>query len=67
MQMKTFKKCMLLLSVIGSINWGIYGIFGFNAIGWLLGGSMSWLSRAVFIVVGAAGLYLLFELCCKDD
>lgn len=65
--MKTFKKCMLLLSVIGSINWGIYGIFGFNSIGWLLGGSLSWLSRAVFIVVGVAGLYLLFELCCKDD
>lgn len=65
--MKTFRNCMLLLSVIGSINWGIYGIFGFNAIGWLLGGSLSWLSRAVFIVVGVAGLYLLFELFCKDD
>ena len=64
--MKIFKKCMLLLSVIGSINWGIYGIFGFNSIGWLLGGSLSWLSRTVFIVVGVAGVCLLPELGRED-
>lgn len=53
--MSCFKKVLLLLAIIGGINWGIYGIWGFNAVGWLLGGSMSWLSRTVFIVVGASG------------
>ena len=43
--MSCFKKVLLLLSIVGGINWGIYGIWGFNAVGWLLGGSMSWLSR----------------------
>ena len=51
--MSCFKKVLLLLSIVGGINWGIYGIWGFNAVGWLLGGSMSWLSRTVFIIVGA--------------
>ena len=36
--MSVFKKILLLLAIIGGINWGIYGIWGFNAVGWLLGG-----------------------------
>ena len=47
---------LLLLAIIGGINWGIYGIWGFNAVGWLLGGSSSIWSRIVFTVVGAAAL-----------
>ena len=38
--MSCFKKVLLLLAIIGGINWGIYGIWGFNAVGWLLGGSI---------------------------
>ena len=53
------KKVLLLLSIVGGINWGIYGIWGFNAVGWLLGGSMSWLSRTVFIIVGLSSLCLI--------
>ena len=64
--MSCFKKVLLLLAIIGGINWGIYGIWGFNAVGWLLGGSMSWLSRTVFIVVGAAALCLIPGLCAPD-
>ena len=56
----------VLLAIIGGINWGIYGIWGFNAVGWLLGGSMSWLSRTVFIVVGAAALCLIPGLFAPD-
>ena len=57
--MSCFKKILLLLSIVGGINWGIYGIWGFNAVGWLLGGSMSWLSRTVFIIVGLSSLCLI--------
>ena len=57
--MSCFKKVLLMLSIVGGINWGIYGIWGFNAVGWLLGGSMSWLSRTVFIIVGLSSLCLI--------
>ena len=49
--MSVFKKIVLLLAIIGGINWGIYGIWGFNA--------MSWLSRIVFMLVGLASLCLI--------
>ena len=64
--MHIFKKLLLLLAILGSINWGVYGIFGFNAVGWLLGGSLSWLSRTVFIVVGSAALCLIPGLFAPD-
>ena len=54
--MSCFKKVLLLLAIIGGINWGIYGIWGFNAVGWLLGGSSSIWSRIVFTVVGVAAV-----------
>ena len=61
--MSVFKKILLLLAIIG----GIYGIWGFNAVGWLLGGSLSWLSRTVFILVGLASLCLIPSLCMGDS
>ena len=64
--MSVFKKILLLLAIIGGINWGIYVVWGFNAVGWLLGGSLSWLSRTVFILVGLASLCLILSLCMGD-
>ncbi|HIX94258.1 MAG TPA: DUF378 domain-containing protein [Candidatus Gemmiger excrementipullorum] len=60
--MSVFQKVLLLLAIVGGINWGIYGIWGFNAVGWLLGGSLGWLARTVFIVVGVAALCLIPSL-----
>lgn len=54
-----FGKIMLVLLIVGGLNWGIYGIWGLNAVGWLLGGSLGWIARTVFIVVGVAALALI--------
>ena len=64
--MSCFKKVSLLLAIICGINGGSSGSWGFNAVGWLLGGSMSWLSRTVFLVVGAAALCLIPGLFAPD-
>ena len=64
--MQTFYKICLILMIVGGINWGIYGIWGFNAVGWLLGGSMSWLSRTVFIIVGVSAVCLIPGLFMPD-
>lgn len=52
-------KLALLLVIVGGLNWGIFGIWRFDAVGWLLGGSMGWLARTVFIVVGVAAICLI--------
>ncbi len=54
----------LTLVIIGAVNWGSVGIFGFDFVSALLGGTGSILSRIVFSLVGIAGLWsigLLFK------
>ena len=47
--MQTFYKICLILMIVGGINWGLVGLFQFDFVGWLLGGSASIWSRIVFI------------------
>jgi len=56
-------KLALLLSIIGSLNWGLIGLFNFDLVAFLFG-QMSLLSRIVYSLVGAAGIWcitLLFK------
>ena len=48
----------LTIVIIGAVNWGLIGFFGFDLVAWLFG-SMSWISRIVYGLVGICGLYLL--------
>ena len=54
--MQTFYKICLLLLIVGGVNWGLVGLFQFDLVGWLLGGSASIWSRIVFTLVGIAAL-----------
>lgn len=52
-----------ILVIIGALNWGSIGIFGFDLIGSLLGGQLSVFARIIFTVVGLAGLWCIYNLC----
>ena len=56
----------LILSIIGSINWGLVGIFQFDLVAWLFGGQTSLFSRLVYTVVALAGLWCITFLFRKD-
>jgi uncharacterized protein len=47
----------LLLIIVGALNWGLWGIFQFDLVAALFGGSSSPLSRIVYTLVGLAGAY----------
>lgn len=47
-----------VLMLIGSINWGLIGAFGFDLVAWLFGEG-SFLSQIVYITVGVAALVSL--------
>ena len=47
----------LILVIIGAINWGSIGIFGFDIVAALFGGQMAVLSRIIYTIVGLAGLW----------
>jgi len=49
----------LVLVIIGALNWGSVGIFGFDFIGALFGGQLSSVSRVIFAIVGLAGLWCI--------
>ncbi len=60
----------LILSIIGSINWGLVGIFQFDLVAWLFGGQSSVVSRIIYTLVGLAGLWcitLLFRRCKRVE
>lgn len=54
-------KLALLLSIIGSLNWGLIGIFRFDLVAFLFG-NMSILSRIVYTLVGIAGAWCITML-----
>jgi len=60
----TIDNFSLVLVIIGALNWGSIGLFGFDFVAALFGGQMSIVSRIIFTLVGIAGLWsitLLFK------
>ena len=55
----------LILSIIGSINWGRVGILRFDLVAWLFGGQASVFSRIIYTLVGLAGLWCISFLMRK--
>ena len=51
--------CFILV-FIGAFNWGLLGLFNLNIVSAILGEPANFLSRIIYIVIGAAGIYLLF-------
>ena len=56
----------LILSIIGCANWGLVGIFQFDLVAWLFGGSDSLFSRIVYTVIGLAGLWCVSFLLRRN-
>lgn len=48
----------IILTIIGGINWGLVGLFGFDLVASLFG-MMTVLSRVIYVVVGLAALYMV--------
>ena len=49
----------LILSIIGCFNWGLIGIFQFDLVAWLFGGTDAILSRAVYIIVAISAIWCI--------
>jgi len=48
-----------ILVIIGAINWGLIGFFGFDLVSSIFG-EMSVMARIVYGLVGLSGILLLF-------
>lgn len=59
--MKAINLVTLFLIIVGGLNWGLVGLFGFDLVAALFGAG-SLLARIVYILVGVAALWQLYPL-----
>lgn len=53
--METLQKVLLVITIIGAVNWGMIGLLDFDLVAMLFG-SASLLSRVVYTLVGICGI-----------
>lgn len=51
----------LVLLVIGGINWGLVGLFQFDLVAAIFGGSGSVLARIVYVLVGISAVFVAID------
>jgi uncharacterized protein len=59
--MKSLNLVTLLLVIVGGLNWGLVGLFGFDLVAALFGDA-SLLARLVYVLVGASALWQIRPL-----
>ncbi|MBQ5590747.1 MAG: DUF378 domain-containing protein [Clostridia bacterium] len=52
-------KIALIISIIGGLNWGSIGLFGFDLVAWICGGQDSIFARIIYTVVGIASVWCI--------
>ncbi len=60
-------KIALILAIIGGLNWGSIGIFGFDIVAFLFGGADSAMSRVIYTLVGLAAVWCISLLFRESD
>ena len=67
--METTKKILLIITIIGAVNWGLIGVLDFDLVAFLFG-TGTFLTRTVYTLVGICGLVnigiLMAHLDFKD-
>ena len=54
----------LIITIIGALNWGSIGLFGYDIVAGIFGGQDALVSRIIYTVVALAGIWcvsLLFR------
>ncbi|MBS0629562.1 MAG: DUF378 domain-containing protein [Verrucomicrobia bacterium] len=57
---------ILLLVVVGAVNWGLWGLFQFDIVAWIFNGNTAIASRIVYVLVGLAGIMSLLAFGCTN-
>lgn len=52
-------KLALILLIIGGLNWGSVGLFRFDLVAFICGGSGSMISRVIYALVGLSAVWCI--------
>lgn len=56
----------LILAIIGGLNWGLVGLFQFDLVAWICGGSASLFARIIYTLVALAAVWCI-SLLFRDN
>lgn len=57
----------LILTLIGGINWGLVGIFRFDLVAWICGGSGSIIARIIYTIIAIGAIWCISLLFRDND
>ena len=60
-------KIALIITIIGALNWGLVGLFSFDLVAWISGGTTSLLARIIYVIVALAGIWCISLLFHEDE
>ena len=64
--MMILNKIALAVAIIGTLNWGLVGLFSFDLVAWISGGAGSVLARIIYVAVALAGIWCI-SLFFRDE
>ena len=50
-----------ILVIVGALNWGLYGMFDFNLVGWIFMGSRSVGAIIAYVIITLAAIWLIIS------
>lgn len=66
-KMTIINKIALAIAIIGTLNWGLVGLFSFDLVAWISGGAETILARIIYVVVALAGIWCISLLFQDED
>jgi len=60
-------KIALIIAIIGTLNWGLVGLFSFDLVAWICGGATTVLARIIYVIVALAGIWCVSLLFHTDE
>ena len=60
--MRTLHKIALLLVIVGALNWGLVGLFEFDLVASVFGGSDQIVSRVIYSLIALGGIICIGRL-----
>jgi len=60
-------KIALFLLIVGGLNWGLVGIFQFDLVAFLFGGSAAIFSRIVYVLVAISAIWCISLFFKNND
>ena len=54
--MNTLQKTALALTIVGALNWGLVGLFQFDLVATIFGGTDALFARIIYVIIAIAGI-----------